>query len=87
MITIKLTDAIELMDRCILSCTSTEQLYLTMDWVCDVVTLAKFPTYDPSMVLDARSALLKGIKNQSVKIDGIGDENEVDILATSIHPQ
>ena len=81
---IKLTEAIDLMVRCIKSCTSIEQLSLTMDWIADKIVPLNFDD-EVADVLIARGNLLKLIEERKNKINGIGDIDELNLKTQTIH--
>jgi hypothetical protein len=82
---IKLTEAVDLMSRCIKSCTSIEQLTLTLDWVADIIVPSNFLDAMVGEVLTARGSLLKMLEEQKNSIQGIGDIEELDLKTQTIH--
>ena len=84
---IKFTEAFSLMDKCILSCDSADQLMVMFEFIDNVITEARFPDVNKMDVSAARIILFTGIDKQKDRILGVGDENEVDIKANTIHHQ
>ena len=81
---VKLVEATDLMMRCVKSCTSIEQLSLTMDWVADKIVPLNFDD-EVADVLIARGNLLKLIEERKNKINGIGDIEELEMKTQTIH--
>lgn len=85
--TIKLSEACELMVKCIRSCTSEEQLDMTIDWIESVIVPNRFKEHDPEFVINAKGELFELIRIRGQKLFGIGDDEEIDIKANTIHHQ
>ena len=84
---IKLTDAIDLMLRCIKSCNSIEQLDMVLEWIESYIMPERFREQSPEYVLKAKGELFEIVRIHGQKLFGIGDNDEVEILVSSIHPQ
>ena len=72
----KFSEAFSLMERCIKSCESLDQLEITMDWVDDAMIKEKYPEADTDA---ARSLLSRLILERSGYIIGIGDIEEIEL--------
>lgn len=84
---VKLSEAVDLMTRCIDSCTSVPQLWLMLDWVEDSIKPEKFPSYNSLMVLQAGGSLMDHISSKRIKLYDLEDSEEVDIKAHQLNPQ
>lgn len=72
------------MDKCISSCSNIDHLEVMMDWIERVMTKSVFPNDDVS---PAKILLFKGLLKQKEKIEGIGEIEEIDLKAPTLHPQ
>lgn len=82
---VKLTEAIDLMTRCINSCKSVDQLSLTLDWIADVMIPANFLDDEVGEILKTRDQLFKMMYDKNKSILGVGDVEELDLKTQTIH--